>query len=118
MKPKCKCGIEMIAIEYQGYYEKFKFWGFSNRCKCTKKIRVRDCRPDNVSVGAFGLGKLSSTQNKYKKKPTCSCGLEFEVIMYSGYYDDFKYWKENKECKCIPDAEKFEADKIITGAFA
>lgn len=118
MKPKCKCGLEMIVIEYKGYYEKFKFWGFSNKCKCTKKIRVRDYRPDNVSVGAFGLNKVSESQNKFKKRLLCSCGLEFDVIKYSGYYDEFNYWKENIECKCMPDVEQFEADEVIKGAFS
>ena len=52
-KPKCECGKEMIVIEYKGYYESFKFWGFAKDCKCTKNIRAKDFEADEVIKGAF-----------------------------------------------------------------
>lgn len=47
-KPKCRCGLDMVVIQYKGYYETFNFWGFDKNCKCTKNIRVRDFKPDEI----------------------------------------------------------------------
>ena len=52
-KPKCHCGLDMIVIEYQGYYDSFKFWGYDEKCKCTKNIRVRDFEPNKIVKGAY-----------------------------------------------------------------
>lgn len=52
-KPKCQCGLDMAVIEYKGYYDTFKFWGFDKDCKCTKGIRVREYEPDEVIKGAY-----------------------------------------------------------------
>lgn len=52
-KPKCKCGLDMIVIEYKGYYDSFKFWGFDEKCKCTKNIRVRNFDADKTIKGAY-----------------------------------------------------------------
>lgn len=52
-KPKCSCGLDMIVIEYKGYYDNFKFWGFDEKCRCTKGIRVRDFEPDKIKMGAY-----------------------------------------------------------------
>lgn len=52
-KPKCKCGLEMRVIEYRGYYDTFKFWGYDKNCKCTKDIRVRDFEADETITGAY-----------------------------------------------------------------
>ena len=52
-KPVCKCGLEMVVIQYKGYYDSFNFWGFHKDCKCTKNIRVRDFEPDEIIKGAY-----------------------------------------------------------------
>lgn len=52
-KPKCKCGLDMIVIEYIGYYDSFKFWGFDEKCKCTKNIRVKNFDTDKTIKGSY-----------------------------------------------------------------
>lgn len=52
-KPKCNCGLDMVVIEFKGYYDNFKFWGFDDKCECTKNIRVRDFEADETIMGAY-----------------------------------------------------------------
>ncbi len=43
----------MIVIEYKGYYEILRLWGFDEKCKCTKRIRVRDSEVEQAIKGAY-----------------------------------------------------------------
>lgn len=52
-KPKCKCGLDMVVIQYKGYYDEFNYWGFDKNCTCTKEVRVRDFEPDEVIKGGY-----------------------------------------------------------------
>ena len=53
-------------------------------------------------------------------KPKCNCGLEMVVIRYKGYYDDFKFWAFNKDCKCTKGVRvrDFKEDETLKGAYA
>lgn len=50
-----------------------------------------------------------------KDRPTCSCGEKMVIVEYNGYYDQFKFF-DCYNCTIAPD--DYEADDIITGAYA
>lgn len=45
-KPKCACGKEMKVVQYNGYYDSFKYWEFHEDCKCPNACEVEDFQAD------------------------------------------------------------------------
>lgn len=121
IKPKCRCGMDMVVIEYDGYYDRFRFWGFDRDCTCTKGVRVRHLTPDVYDVGSYA--SLSSEQRQRRDlieaRPACGCGVSMEVVGFVGYYDVFNYWRFGKGCTCTTDEVLYggDVDDRIKGGY-
>lgn len=56
-------------------------------------------------------------KTKRESRPTCSCGAKMDIIEYTGYYDDFKYWRCD-ECDLDDKIQNAEADTKESGSYA
>lgn len=120
-KPKCRCGLDMVVIEYDGYYDKFRFWGFDRACACTKGVRVRNITPDAYDVGSYASVSNSKGNGDVSKetRPECVCGVPMKVAGFVGYYDEFNYWRFGKGCTCTTDEVLYgsDVDERIKGGY-
>jgi hypothetical protein len=49
-KPKCKCGEEMVVVEYVGYYDRFTYWD----CPNTSCSLLDSLKPEKTHRGSYG----------------------------------------------------------------
>lgn len=54
---------------------------------------------------------------KFEQRPTCSCGVKMKLVMYEGYYEEFKYWRCDS-CHLDDEMQDFDEDSKNTGAYA
>lgn len=65
------------------------------------------------------MATIKQGKVKISDRPTCSCGSKMKLIQYTGYYDDFRYWKcDNDNCLITAELSMFEADRVWKGGYA
>ena len=49
-RPVCVCGEKMTLVEYEGYYDEFKYWACY---ECDLDDKIQDMNPDETQRGAY-----------------------------------------------------------------
>lgn len=51
-RPTCACGDKMSLVEYNGYYDSFRYWE-CNQCEIDEEIQNENIRADREWIGAY-----------------------------------------------------------------
>jgi hypothetical protein len=50
IRPTCSCGVKMKLVEYEGYYDGFRYWICEN---CDMENKLYNYEPDDKLKGAY-----------------------------------------------------------------